>query len=174
MQRDKPRKLMSGLCSSPQALLGGNMFPRKPPASFHALLCLAQDSLGVASAREMRLWRRVCWGLLPSHRYLIWDWRLSERNAGLNPAGKISPPRIGEGKMFILNGEASLPGAVFVYRECPRKEMNPFFVWRYCHSGLEYFIFLQHSLNNGKLKVSVQSAKILFLPNVWLTEILHV
>lgn len=174
MQRDKPRKLMSGLCSSPQALLGGNMFPRKPAASFHALLCLAQDSLGVASAREMRLWRRVCWGMLPSHRYLIWDWRLSERNAGLNPAGKISPPRIGEGKMFILNGEASLPGAVFVHRECCRKEMNPFSVWRYCHSGLEYFIFLQHSLNNGKLKVSVQSAKILFLPNVWLTEILHV
>lgn len=174
MQRDKPRKLMSGLCSSPQALLGGNMFPRKPAASFHALLCLAQDSLGVASAREMRLWRRVCWGLLPSRRYLIWDWRLSERNAGLNPAGKISPPRIGEGKMFILNEEASLPGAVFVHRERRSKEMNPSFVWRYCHSGLEYFIFLQHSLNNGKLKVSVQSAKILFLPNVWLTEILHV
>jgi len=28
--------------------------------------------------------------------------------------------------MFILNEEASLPGAVFVHRECRSKEMNPF------------------------------------------------
>lgn len=30
--------------------------------------------------------------------------------------------------MFILNEEASLPGAVFVHRERRSKEMNPSFV----------------------------------------------
>lgn len=172
---DKLWKLRSGLGSSLQALLGGNMFPRKPPASFQALLCLPQDSLGIVSSRGRRLWRKACWGLLPSHRCVIWDWGLSERNAVPNPVGKIFTNR--RGKNLYTEWRNKLAWGIICYWECCNKEMNPSVLWRYCHSGLEYFIFLQDSLNNGKFLIcfnylSVQSAKILFLLNVWLTEIL--
>lgn len=152
--------LRSGLCYFHQALLGGNMLPGKPRASSRRRPPLLLTELGRAWA-SLRSERgqglaagpgESCFTLTEVFQTQMQGWILLEKFF-VNPRGKI------RGKPACCSISAYSRSAVI--RKCIKCKCIKCYCIKIALPGTRIFHILD-SLNNTKLKVPVQRAKLLF------------
>lgn len=150
----------SGLCYFHQALLGGNMLPGKPRASSRRRPPLLLTELGRAWA-SLRSERgqglaagpgESCFTLTEVFQTQMQGWILLEKFF-VNPRGKIG------GKPACCSISAYSRSVVI--RKCIKCKCIKCYCIKIALPGTGIFHIL-NSLNNTKLKVSVQRAKLLF------------